>query len=755
MGSLEKTLEEDVARRRREALEEDRDFTAEALHPEDDKELQDLEPTPLSTVDTVYEEDGDDANDDLLDLGVQLGKVRITERIGGFARPKFGEEIANTLYDPHWLAGAQPQERIAHQSDASQELGVCFQGPSYIGPSPEYIAPSSSFFFAPEPTRSSLIDFLPSKAAADKLLGHYWLAAHTIARIVHKPSFERQYERFWHDVSMGLEPPHSLQAVILGMLFTSVVSMTDEQVMQEFGCQKSSLVETFRLGTEMALGKANFLRTTRLETIQAFVMYLSVLTIQIPLCRAEVSRAHSALTGTAIRLAECMGLHRDGSYYGLSAVETHVRRLIWFQLCYLDIRTCEASGPRPQIRSRQEGGFDAKFPLNIDEEELLLPNPPTEDAPRFTNMTLAIIRMKVNEIQRLIWEERPKVEQQKTSITAVLGKLQRARLEMDAKFIPLIDERIPAQLLAKHVYHITADRWHISFLHRYHNSVAHRMPDRLRQLILTYGTTQMEHSIALETHPSLAPWRWYAGALQQYHTALLLLSEIYAYPMRKEADRIWKCLDYVFDIPQGLNRDQKAKLVFGEVAARMKAYHSLRKTRAPAVMERMVGIRPPRKIGDGHRVEQPTNTAVHMPPQTVSQMQIPPHERGSSDIAGPHGPSPPPPPVSAEYNFNAAPGVNVMSGAMGATNTSTLEQMYAQDPTGGWSPLPPSNSSDSGSMGSGMPNPAPNDLQAVMDIDWNEFELYFPPDQFSGELNVPNWTYGSTIPMSNMDPNAQ
>lgn len=49
-------------------------------------------------------------------------------------------------------------------------------------------------------------------------------------------------------------------------------------------------------------------------------------------------------------MAECMGLHRDGQTYGMNPLETHVRRLIWYQLCFLDIRTCEAQGPRPTIR---------------------------------------------------------------------------------------------------------------------------------------------------------------------------------------------------------------------------------------------------------------------------------------------------------------------------------------------------------------------------------------------------------------------
>jgi hypothetical protein len=44
--------------------------------------------------------------------------------------------------------------------------------------------------------------------------------------------------------------------------------------------EKRTMVDNFREGTEKALAKANFLRTTKLETLQAFVMYL--VSLQIP-----------------------------------------------------------------------------------------------------------------------------------------------------------------------------------------------------------------------------------------------------------------------------------------------------------------------------------------------------------------------------------------------------------------------------------------------------------------------------------------
>jgi hypothetical protein len=121
---------------------------------------------------------------------------------------------------------------------------------------------------------ASLVSYLPARFVVDKLLAHYWVAVHAVARVVHRPSFERQYQNFWIRVNMGMEPRSSFQAVLFAAMLSSVVSMTEEKVQNEFQVDKRTLVNSFREGTEAALAKANFLRTTKLETVQAFVMYL-------------------------------------------------------------------------------------------------------------------------------------------------------------------------------------------------------------------------------------------------------------------------------------------------------------------------------------------------------------------------------------------------------------------------------------------------------------------------------------------------
>lgn len=176
-----------------------------------------------------------------------------------------------------------------------------------------------------------------------------------------------------------------------------------------------------------------------------------------------------------------MGLHRDGTDYGLRPVETHVRRLIWYQICFLDIRTCEAQGPRPGIRVEN---FDTQLPLNIDDVELDGPNPLQKSVARWTDMTLALIRMECNEMHREIWIDRPLIEKKKISLTAVLGKVEKFRRTMKEKYLSLIDDSIPVQHCGRLILEVLTLRIHAMVLHRYHNSVVHPIPGKfpLRRL---------------------------------------------------------------------------------------------------------------------------------------------------------------------------------------------------------------------------------------------------------------------------------
>lgn len=144
----------------------------------------------------------------------------------------------------------------------------------YLDPGQDYIVPSSGFFFPSPSTRAPLMKYMPSRSAADKLVNQYWAAVYCIARVLHRPSFERRYSRFWDQISSGVEPPTSFEALLLAIMLSAAISMSEEDTLKNFEMGKPEVVNNLRQGTEAALSKAHFLRSTKLETLQAFVAYL-------------------------------------------------------------------------------------------------------------------------------------------------------------------------------------------------------------------------------------------------------------------------------------------------------------------------------------------------------------------------------------------------------------------------------------------------------------------------------------------------
>jgi hypothetical protein len=210
-----------------------------------------------------------------------------------------------------------------------------------------------------------------------------------------------------------------------------------------------------------------------------------------------------------------MGLHRDGSHYGLDAVEIHVRRIIWYQLCFLDIRTCESTGPRPQIH---RDDYDTQFPLNVNDVDLELPEPPTEDSVKWTDMTFTLIRLACNEMHRYIFRQRPRLDEKKPTLTQILGTIQNFIHTTEAKYLPMLNKDIPIQYMALLVYRCITYRMHVMVLHPYATLPFRGMPERLRKILLSSGVQQVECAILMETAPPLKKWAWYTGKVSVFST---------------------------------------------------------------------------------------------------------------------------------------------------------------------------------------------------------------------------------------------
>jgi hypothetical protein len=73
------------------------------------------------------------------------------------------------------------------------------------------------------------------------------------------------------------------------------------------------------------------------------------------------------LTGVAVRIAQRMGLHRDGEKLGLPPFDVQMRRRLFYQLLPLDGIASQMSGTGIAIML---DNCDTQQPLNINDDQI-------------------------------------------------------------------------------------------------------------------------------------------------------------------------------------------------------------------------------------------------------------------------------------------------------------------------------------------------------------------------------------------------
>lgn len=170
-----------------------------------------------------------------------------------------------------------------------------------------------------------------------------------LVKVLHIPSFEPVYiDAVAHPEKVS----KPLEALLFAIYYGAVTSSTPEDCMQTWGEDRQALLERYRFGLEQGLARANFLFCDEIIILQAFVVFL------ILLRRNDAARMIWTLTGLVVRIAQTLGVHRDGSHFRLPPFEIEMRRRLWWQVCILDARSSEDHGCDPTIVEAQ---FDTKM----------------------------------------------------------------------------------------------------------------------------------------------------------------------------------------------------------------------------------------------------------------------------------------------------------------------------------------------------------------------------------------------------------
>ena len=138
-----------------------------------------------------------------------------------------------------------------------------------------------------------------------------------VYKFLHKPSIEKIIRiASYSNTTLSL----SDEALLFGIYFAAITSMSVEKVQTTFQDNKENLLSRYRCGLERALGHAGLLNTQEPSTLQAFILLI------ICTRRNDDSRTIWTLVGLAARLAIGMGLQHDGKKFKISPFETEMRR---------------------------------------------------------------------------------------------------------------------------------------------------------------------------------------------------------------------------------------------------------------------------------------------------------------------------------------------------------------------------------------------------------------------------------------------
>jgi len=229
----------------------------------------------------------------------------------------------------------------------------------------------------------------------------YLTNVNPLLKVTHTQTLQAQI------IEAGANPakiPRPLEALMFGIYFIAITSMSEEDVHSTFDEEKARLLFKYHRAAQQALLNAGFMRSPDIMVLQAYFLYLvSLVPIALPtyqqyqICVREYvdPRSLYCLIGIAVRVAQRLGLHRDGAQFRLPPFEVELRRRLWWQLVAFDKRIAEITGST--ITALSSSNSDTRPPLNINDTDLHLnaKDPPTPYAGP-TEMLFCLTRVEMS-----------------------------------------------------------------------------------------------------------------------------------------------------------------------------------------------------------------------------------------------------------------------------------------------------------------------------------------------------------------------
>ena len=414
-------------------------------------------------------------------------------------------------------------------------------------PSPESTSSASAnqqgFIFSFSSIALSLRNYHPPSEQISTYWDIYKRNVDPVLKLLHIPTMEKTIMKAAQDLN---HINKSLEALLFAVYYASVTTLSPNDCLVIFGVEKDPTLRKYRFAVEQAFSRANFLSTQELIVLQALLLFLTCVR------RTDETRYVWSMVGLLIRLAQALGIHRDGQQFNLSPFETELRRRLWWQICSLDVRTSEDHGCDPAIN---EQAFDTKFPLNINDRDI---SPSMKDPPEAhegaTEMTFDLIRYSVSTtVRRLSYAPVGPGPCRTKSNTLTLEDKERMIEELhqhlERKYLQYCDTNtVPLHWVAATVARLIMAKMWLVVHHPFHRSdVGAGLPQETKDRLFDTSIEVMEFSRLLETESTTLRWGWLFRTYVQWHALAFVLSQLCTRTLGPDVDRAWHVIDGVFE----------------------------------------------------------------------------------------------------------------------------------------------------------------------------------------------------------------
>ncbi|EXJ54929.1 uncharacterized protein A1O5_12840 [Cladophialophora psammophila CBS 110553] len=520
-------------RRRKRKTRED-DVVARLKHYEDLLRDQGIDPTTPSTtpskVDTTSPlDDGDNSSTSVSKpteppwtSGSLQGRLIIDQGRSRFIQNKLWTTVSEELHH---------SRDVIQDTESEDELDALDDRTDFV------------LGVTPYPTQTSSLH--PSPDHMFKLWQIFLTNVNPLAKIVHQPTLQRTLEDAIQDID---HIPRGLEALMFAIYGAAVLSMRDGECEANFGESRASLQSRYRLGIRRALTKARFMATSDIVVLQALVIYL--------LTTRQVLDARTlwTLSGVASRIAQGLGVHRDGTVLGLPPFETEMRRRLWWQINLLDFRAAELSGFGGMS---EVNWWNTKVPSNVNDVDIWpgMKEPPVEHT-RPTEMVVCLLHYSVG----AFW--RRKLLQAGTAEEDLTRALQRwvatktmpekdafvdeFQADLEEKVLRYCDPAMPLEMMALIIGRTMCKGIRFMAHHPRRYASEKDIPDSERQFLWTTSMALMEADNLAHSHRSLQRFSWHIDAGFQWHSFIFALGELIARPTGDGKDDAWIQIEDIF-----------------------------------------------------------------------------------------------------------------------------------------------------------------------------------------------------------------